>query len=218
MDRSTGRNPFESVSTDEVSEPDVIDGRIPTIDFFPADIVRHRTARWRGLRAKTMQIINHDPVEYRFKQQYHLLIAIEQGVCHEAETFIKGLPISIARNCSHRLIFVPAGRMFFGAATENRPVHQNIIFMDNHVSEVPGPAFYISSANNVVLYRNTLQNTNSHTLENKWNSAGDLNFPIVVNDASNILLRANTIGDAASGQDAVGFDPVTTTGITVLDR
>ena len=115
MDRSTGRNPVESVSTDEVSAPDLIDGRMPTIDFFPADGVRHRTARWGGVRAKTMQIINHEPFEYRFKQQYHLLIAVEQGVCHEAETFIEGLPISTVRNCSHRLMFIPAGRMFFGA-------------------------------------------------------------------------------------------------------
>src|SRR5262249_49762896 len=70
--------------------------------------------RWGGVRAKTMQIINHEPFEYRFKQQYHLLIAVEQGVCHEAETFIEGLPISTVRNCSHRLMFIPAGRMFFG--------------------------------------------------------------------------------------------------------
>ena len=110
MDRSTGRNPVESVSTDEVSAPGLIDGRMPTIDFFPADVVRHRTARWGGVRAKTMQIINHEPFEYRFKQQYHLLIAVEQGVCHEAETFIEGLPISTVRNCSHRLMFIPAGR------------------------------------------------------------------------------------------------------------
>ena len=115
MDRSTGRNPVESVSTDEVSAADPIDGRMPTIDFFPAEVVRHRTARWRGVRAKTMQIINHEPFEYRFKQQYHLLIAVEQGVCYDAETIIEGLPISTVRNCSHRLMFVPAGRMFFGA-------------------------------------------------------------------------------------------------------
>jgi hypothetical protein len=109
MDRSTGRNPVESVSTDEVSALELIDGRMPTIDFFPADIVRHRTARWRGVHAKTMQIINHEPFEYRFKQHYHLLIAIEQGVCHDAETSIEGLPASTVRNCSHRLMFVPAG-------------------------------------------------------------------------------------------------------------
>ena len=68
MDSSTGRNPVESASTDEVSAPDLIDGRMPTIDFFPADVVRQRTARWRGVHAKTMQIINHEPLEYRFKQ------------------------------------------------------------------------------------------------------------------------------------------------------
>src|SRR5215470_2892051 len=115
MDRSTGRNPVESVSTDEVAAPDLILGQMPTIDFFPADVVRHRTARWRGVRAETMQIINHETLEYRFKQQYHLLIAVEQGVCYDAETSIEGLPISTVRNCSHRLMFVPAGRMFLGA-------------------------------------------------------------------------------------------------------
>jgi hypothetical protein len=40
MDRSTGRNPVESVSTDGVSAPDLIDGRMPTIDFFPADPIK----------------------------------------------------------------------------------------------------------------------------------------------------------------------------------
>src|SRR5262249_39077144 len=74
------------------------------------DVVRHRTARWRGVHAKTMQVINHEPLEYRFKQ---LLIAVEQGVCDDAETFIEGLPISTVRNCSHRLMFVPGARMPF---------------------------------------------------------------------------------------------------------
>src|SRR5262245_32051659 len=87
MDCHTGRNPVESVSTDEVSAPDLIDGRMPTIDFFPADIVRHRTARWRGVRAETKQIINHEALEYRFRQQYHLIIAVEQGVCYDRCAF-----------------------------------------------------------------------------------------------------------------------------------
>jgi hypothetical protein len=45
MDRSTGRNPVESVSTEEVSAPNLIDGRMATIDFFPADVVRHADHR-----------------------------------------------------------------------------------------------------------------------------------------------------------------------------
>jgi AraC family transcriptional regulator len=145
MDRSTGRNPVESVSTDEVSAPDLIDGRMPTIDFFPADVVRHRTARWGGVRAKTMQIIDHEPFEFRFKQQYHLLVAIEQGVCHEAETFIEGLPISIARNCSHRLIFVPAGRMFFGAQRPRLLTRSICLYIDPYTVPVD-PDFRFAEA------------------------------------------------------------------------
>ena len=99
MDRSTGHDPVQSVSTNEASAPDLIDGRMQSIDFFPADVVRHRTARWRGVCAKTMQIINHELVEYRFKQKCHLLIAVEQGLCHDAETSIEGPPISTVRNC-----------------------------------------------------------------------------------------------------------------------
>ena len=90
MDRSTGRNPVESVSTDEVAAPDLILGQMPTIDFFPADVVRHRTARWRGGCAKTMQIINHELVEFRFKQQYHLLIAVEQAFAMKPRPSSKG--------------------------------------------------------------------------------------------------------------------------------
>ena len=145
MDRSTGRNPVESVSTDEVSAPDLIDGRMPTIDFFPAKVVRHRTARWRGVRAKTMQIINHEPFEYRFKQQYHLLIAVEQGVCYDAETIIEGLPISTVRNCSHKLMFVPAGRMFFGAQRPRLLTRAICLYIDPHTVPVD-PDFRFAEA------------------------------------------------------------------------
>jgi hypothetical protein len=115
-------------------------------------------------------------------------------------------------------VVVSRGRTIYSGATGNPPVHQNLIFSDNRVTDVPGPAFYISAANAVVLYRNTLRNANSHTLENRWNGAGDLNFPIVINDASNILLRANTMEAARSGSAEVFIDTPTTTGIRISDR
>src|SRR5262244_4571875 len=145
MDRSAGRNPVESVSTDEVAAPDLILGQMPTIDFFPADVVRHRTARWGGVRAKTMQIIDHEPFEFRFKQQYHLLVAIEQGVCYEAETFIEGLPISTVRNCSHRLMFVPAGRMFSAAQRPRLLTRAICLYIDPHTVPVD-PDFRFAEA------------------------------------------------------------------------
>ena len=108
-------------------------------------------------------------------------------------------------------IILSRERMIYSAAAHNPPVHQNLIFKDNLISDVPGPAFYISSANNVVLDGNTLRNTNEQPLENKWNSAGDLNFPVVINDASNVLLRHNSI----SRTHPIFVDTTTTTGVKI---
>ncbi len=106
-------------------------------------------------------------------------------------------------------------RNAYGPPGRNPPVHQNIIFADNRIRDVPGPAFYISSANNVVLYRNSLQNANGQVLNNRWNGAVGLNFPIVINDASNIIVRDDTIGGVRLGKAQVFADPVTTTGIQI---
>jgi AraC family transcriptional regulator len=114
MDRSiisyqnpTNQNPGVSAIDSSPSE-------LPTVDFSPAEVVRHHTAHWRGVQAKTVQIISHEPFEYSFKQQCHLLIAIEQGARYDGELLVEGLPTSTVRSCSHKLILVPAGRRFFG--------------------------------------------------------------------------------------------------------
>jgi AraC family transcriptional regulator len=97
-----------------VSAIDSSPSKLPAVDFSPAEVVRHQTAHWRGVQAKTVQIISHEPFEYSFKQQCHLLIAIEQGARYDGELLVEGLPTSTVRSCSHRLILVPAGRRFFG--------------------------------------------------------------------------------------------------------
>jgi AraC family transcriptional regulator len=85
------------------------------LEFSPAEIVRHRTAYWRGLRAESIQIISHKPFEYSFQQQYHLLISVEQGVRYDGEICVEGLPRSTVRSYSSKMIFVPAGRRLYGA-------------------------------------------------------------------------------------------------------
>src|SRR5215470_11145034 len=87
---------------------------VATNDAGRNEIVRYRTASWQGIDAKTVQIINLEPFEYRFKQQCHLLIAIEQGIRHDGETFLEGLPKSTVRQYSNTLILVPAGRTLYG--------------------------------------------------------------------------------------------------------
>jgi AraC family transcriptional regulator len=80
--------------------------------------------------AKTVQVISHEHFEYRFKQQCHLLIAVEQGVRYDGETFIEGLPKSTLRNYSHKLIFVPAGRMFFGVQNPRLLTRSICLYID----------------------------------------------------------------------------------------
>lgn len=104
--------------------------KLPSLDFSPTGIVRYQTGRWRGVQVKTVQIISHDPFEYRFRQQCHLLIAIEQGARHEGETFVEGLPRSTARNYSNTLIFVPAGRRLFGAQRPRLLPRSTCLYID----------------------------------------------------------------------------------------
>lgn len=114
MKRSTARVPNASVSGVNPFQHELSLQLVPTIDFLPSDIVRHQTASWRGIQAKTVQVISLEPFEYRFKQQCHLLIGIEQGVRYEGETLLEGLPKSTIRHYSNTLIFVPVGRTLFG--------------------------------------------------------------------------------------------------------
>jgi AraC family transcriptional regulator len=126
MHRSISSHHNPSVAAIAASPPDPL----PTVQFSPAAIVRHRTAHWRGVLAKTVQIISHEHFEYRFKQQCHLLIAVEQGVRYDGETFIEGLPKSTLRNYSHKLIFVPAGRMFFGVQNPRLLTRSICLYID----------------------------------------------------------------------------------------
>src|SRR5580704_15356015 len=115
MDRFIRSDQHRSSSVTGPPRPELVASKLPTVDFSPAEIVRYRTAHWRGVQANTVQIISHEPFEYSFRQEYHLLIAVEQGVRYDGETFVEGLPTSTVRNYSHKLIFVPAGRRLFGA-------------------------------------------------------------------------------------------------------
>jgi AraC family transcriptional regulator len=82
------------------------------------------------VQAKTVQIISHEHFEYSFKQQCHLLIAVEQGVRYDGETFVEGLPTSTMRNYSHKLIFVPAGRRFFGVQNPRLLTRSICLYID----------------------------------------------------------------------------------------
>jgi len=93
------------------------------------------------------------------------------------------------------------------------PLHQNLIFSGNIVEDTPGPGFFISTANNVIMQNNQLANTNQALA---WigtygtaNSAGS----IVVTQATNVFFQGNQI-EGSSGP--VSIDTESTSGISGL--
>ena len=130
MDSSIRSDQHRSSSVTGPPRPELVASELPTVDFSPAEIVRYRTAHWRGVQANTVQIISHEPFEYSFRQEYHLLIAVEQGVRYDGETFVEGLPTSTMRNYSNKLILVPAGRKFFGAQTPRLLTRSICLYID----------------------------------------------------------------------------------------
>jgi len=128
--RTIGSHQDASVSPSGASAPELLGRQMATVDFSPAEVVRHQTAHWRGVEVETVQVINLEHFEYSFKQQRHLLVAVEQGVRYDGETFVEGLPASTVRNYSRKLIFVPAGRRFSGEQSPRLLTRSICVYVD----------------------------------------------------------------------------------------
>jgi AraC family transcriptional regulator len=121
-----GRDVFPA----DASPPGAVRPQVPTVDFLPAEIVRHQLGRWRGIHVETIQVVSHERFEYSFRHKHHLLIAIEYGARYDGELLVEGLPRSRARNCSHKLILIPAGRRFFGWQRPQQLTRSTCLYID----------------------------------------------------------------------------------------
>jgi AraC family transcriptional regulator len=130
MNRSVRADQNPNVDTIGGGAYDPFDGSMPSVDFCPAEVIRQQTASWQGLQAKTVQLISHEPFEYSFNEGCHLLVAVEQGVRYDGETFIEGLPKSTIRNYTNKLIFVPAGRKFYGVQNPRLLTRSICLYID----------------------------------------------------------------------------------------
>jgi AraC family transcriptional regulator len=130
MHRATKSSQNESSIGAARGQPELLEREIPPVVFSPATIVRHQTAHWRGAQARTVQIVRHNQFEYSYDQRYHLLVAVEQGARYDGETFVEGLPTSTMRNYSQKLVFVPAGRKFFGVQNPRLLTRSLCLYID----------------------------------------------------------------------------------------
>ncbi len=85
-----------------------------TVEILPPDSVKRRMVTWRGMMAELVQATSHEKIEYRFRSSMHLLVVYEQGMRHDGETFVEGLPRSTLRDLTLKLVFVPAGHEYRG--------------------------------------------------------------------------------------------------------
>jgi len=92
-------------------------------------VARHSEA-WRGITAEIVQVTSNEPVEYRFKAPVHLLIAYEQGVRRDGETFVESLPRSTLHDVTRKLTFVPAGHEYRESQHSRVPAKLLFFYID----------------------------------------------------------------------------------------
>jgi Right handed beta helix region len=93
------------------------------------------------------------------------------------------------------------------------PLHQNVIFSDNAVDDAPGPGFFISTTNNVIMRGNRLVNTNQSDAWTATYGTATSAGSIVVTQASNVFFQANQLSGSSG---PISIDTDSTSGITGL--
>jgi AraC family transcriptional regulator len=82
------------------------------VDIYPSNAVNRRAVSWNGVKVEVVGVTTRDRIEFGFRAPLHLLIAYEQGIRRNGETFVEGLPSSTLREMQRQLTFVPAGHEY----------------------------------------------------------------------------------------------------------
>jgi len=93
-----------------------------------------------------------------------------------------------------------------------QPVYQNLIFYNNTFSQEPGPALFLSSANNVIVQGNTINNSNAAGSSPKAYGTASTRGGIVVTDVNNVYLSNNSFSGSSG---PVSIDTSSTSGIVL---
>src|SRR5262249_48955437 len=66
------------------------------------------------VEVENVEVLRHEPFEYKFTATRHLLIASERVNRDDGETHVDGLPRSHLRTWNRKLTFIPAGHRVYG--------------------------------------------------------------------------------------------------------
>lgn len=92
-----------------------------------------------GMMVELVQSTSHDRIEYRYRGSSHLLVAREQVIRRDGETFVEGAPRSTLRNLTSKLTFVPAGHEYFEWHQPRTPTRVMYFHFDAAELELQSP-------------------------------------------------------------------------------
>src|SRR5712672_2675913 len=96
----------------------------------PSRTLERSVAHWRGLRAETIKLTCHQPLDFHRIEQCHLLVALEQIQRYSGETTVEGLPKSTRRDLAHKLTFIPSGCAFSGWMKPLASLQATLFYID----------------------------------------------------------------------------------------
>jgi AraC family transcriptional regulator len=93
--------------------------------------------RGHGMIAELVQATSRERIEYRYRGSSHLLVAWEKGNRSDGETFVEDMPKSTLRNVTRKLIFVPAGRLYFEWQQQSTAARLMYFYIDAEEPNLP---------------------------------------------------------------------------------
>jgi AraC family transcriptional regulator len=108
----------------------MLEPSLPRVTINPAEIVKRRTASWRGVRAEIVQFNGEEPIEYEYRSPFPLFIACQRALRSDGKTHIDGLHPSTLRDFSRKMLFVPANHMFKGRYVPRVQLRTTYFYLD----------------------------------------------------------------------------------------
>jgi AraC family transcriptional regulator len=84
----------------------------PTVNIAPHRTVSRSRTMWRGMGVELVKAAAQERTDYAFQSSSHLLVAYQQGVRRDGESYVDGLPRSTLRDVAKKLTLVPAGHHY----------------------------------------------------------------------------------------------------------
>lgn len=103
---------------------------VPTVSIAPHRMVSRSGSMWHSMGMELVKTTGQERTDYTFHSSSHLLIAYQQGVRRDGESFVEGLPRSTLRDVARKLTLVPAGHRYREWHDPRTPICVTYLYFD----------------------------------------------------------------------------------------